>query len=233
MRPKDNENPTDSAQGRLKDILEMCSRRRIAVERVPRSQLDGLGDGNQGVALQTSPYPYTDFLDIIETAQRSTALPFILILDALQDPQNLGTLLRTAEAVGVHGVLLPLAHTATVTPAVVSASSGACEHLQIAQWNLAQAMDILKENEIWLIGLEADEAAQTPTQIGLNRPLALIVGSEGKGMRSLTRNRCDLLLRLPMCGKVASLNAAAAGSVALYLAWQARGFSSSSPLVSD
>ena len=200
----------------------------ITVEKVQRSQLDGLGDGHQGVALQTSAYPYAEFLDIVEAARRSSTLPFILILDTLQDPQNLGTLLRTAEAVGVHGVVLPLRHTATVTPAVVNASSGACEHLRIAQWNLAQAMDILKENEIWLVGLEADEEAQTPAQMDLNRPLALIVGSEGRGMRSLIRNKCDLLLRLPMIGKVASLNAAAAGSVALYLAWQARGFSVSS-----
>ncbi len=210
----------------MKDILTFCNQRHIPIENVARSQLDGFGDGHQGVALQVSPYPYADFLDIIESARQSASLPFILILDTLQDPQNLGTLLRTAEVVGVHGVLLPLRHTVTVTPAVVSASSGACEHLQIAQWNLAQAMDILKQNEIWLVGLEADDSAQTPDKLDLNRPLALIVGSEGKGMRSLVREKCDLLMRLPMCGKVASLNAAAAGSVALYLAWQARGFSS-------
>lgn len=218
----------NSAKGRIDEILEMCGRRRIPVEKAARSQLDGLGYGHQGVAIQVSDYPYADFQDILDIAQNSNILPFILILDTLQDPQNLGTLLRTAEAVGVHGVLLPLRRSATVTPAVVSASSGACEHLQIAQWNLAQAMDILKENEVWLVGLDADDPAQSPEQVDLKRPLALVVGSEGKGMRSLVRSKCDLLLRLPMCGKVASLNAAAAGSIALYLAWQARGYSSTS-----
>jgi 23S rRNA (guanosine2251-2'-O)-methyltransferase len=148
--------------------------------------------------------------------------PFILILDVLQDPQNLGTLLRTAEAVGVHGVLLPLRHAATVTPAVVNASSGASEHLLIAQANLAQAITALKEAGLWVIGLEAGPGAQPPEQVRLDGALALVVGGEGSGMRDLVRKSCDMLLRLPMRGQVASLNAATAGSIALYLASRAR-----------
>jgi len=133
-------------------------------------------------------------------------------------------LLRTAEAVGVHGVLLPLRRTATVTPAVVNASSGATEHLLIAQTNLAQGISILKDHGIWIVGLEGDSSAQEAEKVRLDGSIALVVGNEAEGMRRLVKESCDVLMRLPMRGQVASLNAAVAGSVALYLAWQARGF---------
>ena len=135
----------------------------------------------------------------------------------------MGTLLRTAEAVGVHGVVMPLRRTATVTPAVVAASSGASEHLLIAQANLAQALDILIENNLWAIGLDGGPDSQPLEKVDLKGPLALVVGNEGQGMRRLVRDKCDLLLRLPMRGQIESLNAAVAGSVALYLALKARG----------
>ncbi|MEJ2485685.1 MAG: RNA methyltransferase [Anaerolineales bacterium] len=161
--------------------------------------------------------------EIISRCRRNKIpISFLLLLDTLQDPQNLGTLLRTAEAVGVHGVLIPFAHTATITPAVVSSSSGASEHLLVAQANLAQTISLLKEQDIWVIGLDGGEEAQPPERINLKGGLALVVGSEGDGMRRLVRERCDLLMRLPMRGQVESLNAAVAGSVALYLALAAR-----------
>jgi 23S rRNA (guanosine2251-2'-O)-methyltransferase len=162
--------------------------------------------------------------DILELADQRSEAPFLLILDALQDPQNLGTLLRTAEIVGVHGILLPYKHTATVTPAVVNVSSGACEHLLISQVNLAQSITLLKEAGLWVIGLEGTLDALTPEQVRLDGPLALVVGNEGQGLRPLVRQSCDLLLRLPMRGKIGSFNAAVAGSIALYLAWAARGY---------
>jgi 23S rRNA (guanosine2251-2'-O)-methyltransferase len=211
-------------KGHLSEVLQMCQKRRLPVERVPRRQLDGMGEGHQGVALEAGDYPYTDIQDMLELARQRGDAPFLLILDTLQDPQNLGTLLRTAEIVGVHGVLLPFRRTATVTPAVVSASSGASEHLLIAQTNLAQAIAALKEENVWVIGLEGGPQASLPGQVRLDGAIALVVGNEGEGMRPLVRDSCDLLLRLPMRGKIDSLNAAVAGSVALYLAWQARGF---------
>jgi len=211
-----------SEKGRLAEILKLAAERRLPVERVPRVQLDPLASGHQGVALEVSPFFYSDLTEILSAAKRQSELPFLLILDLLQDPQNLGTLLRTAEAVGVHGVLLPLRQTATITPAVVNASSGASEHLRIAQINLAQAITTLKEAGVWVIGLDASPQAQPPEKVRLDGPLALVVGSEGEGMRALVRKSCDLLLRLPMRGQVASLNAAAAGSIALYLALQKR-----------
>jgi len=211
-------------KGRLEEILHLCKDRKIPVERVPRQRLEAFGNVNQGIALEVSDYLYSDLQGIFNRAKHRSEPPFLLILDTLQDPQNLGTLLRTAESVGVHGVLLPLKQAATVTPAVVHASSGACEHLYLAQVNLAQAITTLKEAGVWVIGLEDDPQAQPVEQARLDGPIALVVGNEGQGMRSLVRDSCDLLVRLPMRGKVASLNAAVAGSVALYLVWQARGF---------
>ena len=200
----------------------MCASRKLPVEHVQRQVLDSISQGHQGVALESSAYSYSTLPDILQAAEKSSEPPFLLILDTLQDPQNLGTLLRAAEAVGVHGVLLPLRRTASVTPAVVNASSGASEHLQIAQANLAQAMITIKETGVWVVGLDAGAQAQPPERVRLDGPLALVVGSEGSGMRDLVRKSCDLLLRLPMRGQVTSLNAATAGSVALYLAYMSR-----------
>jgi len=211
-------------KGRLADILEMAAARKLPIERLARQRLDTINTGSQGVALECGLYPYVNLADLLDLANTRQEKPFLLILDALQDPQNLGTLLRTAEAAGVHGILLPLKHTVTITPAVVNASAGASEHLLVAQANLAQAIASLKQAGLWVIGLEGGPDAQTPHQLRLDGPLALVVGSEGQGMRPLVRSSCDALLRLPMRGKVESLNAAVAGSIALYLARQARGF---------
>ena len=211
-------------KGRLDEILELSTSLDLKVEWVPRSQIESLGSGHQGVALEVSSYPYCDLFDILESANQHGEPPLILILDTLQDPQNLGTLLRTAEVVGVHGILLPYRRTATVTPAVVSASSGASEHLLITQTNLAQAIGALKDEDIWIIGLDGGPEGQAPDEIRLDGALALVVGNEGEGMRRLVKESCDLLLRLPMRGQIDSLNAAIAGSVALYLAWQARSY---------
>ena len=211
-------------KGRLLEILRLCQERKLPVERLSRSQLDSRIPGNQGVALETSGYPYAALPDLLALAEQRQEPPLLLVLDTLQDPQNLGTLLRTAESMGVHGVLLPFRHTVLVTPAVVHASSGASEHLLVAQANLAQAIETLKEADIWVVGLEASPQARLPGEVRLDGPLALVVGSEGEGMRPLVRAGCDVLLRLPIRGQVASLNAAVAGSIALFLAWQARQF---------
>ncbi len=209
-------------KGRLAEILQKCVSNRIPVERVNRSRLEALDPSAQGLALEASHYPYVEVADILDLAQERAEDPFLLILDTLQDPQNLGTLLRTAEAVGVHGVLLPFRHTATITPAVVHASSGASEHLRIAQANLAQAIASLQEMNIWVLGLDSGPDATDISKVQLKGPLALVVGNEGEGMRPLVRSSCDQIASLPMRGKIESLNAAVAGSVALYLAWQAR-----------
>jgi 23S rRNA (guanosine2251-2'-O)-methyltransferase len=214
-------------KGRLPDILQLAAQRKLPVERQPREILEQCGPHHQGVALETSGYPYSHLEAILGLAEKRGEAPFLLILDTLQDPQNLGALLRTAEATGVHGVLLPLRQTATITPAVVHASSGACEHLLITQVNLAQAIARLKERDIWVVGLEDSPQAQLPERVRLDGALAIVVGNEGEGLRRLIRDSCDLLVRLPMRGQIESLNAAVAGSIALYLAQQSRARSSS------
>jgi 23S rRNA (guanosine2251-2'-O)-methyltransferase len=208
----------------LSSALELARKRSLPIEEVRRKELDGISDGHQGIALQAGDYPYVGFGELLKHTTSASSPPFLLILDTLQDPQNLGTLLRTAEVVGVHGVILPQHRTATVTPAVVNASSGASEHLWISQHNLAQAISEFKKGDIWVIGLEADNQAQPLDKVHLDGAIALVVGSEGEGMRRLVRESCDVLLRLPMQGQIASLNAAVAGSVALYMVWQAREF---------
>jgi 23S rRNA (guanosine2251-2'-O)-methyltransferase len=209
-------------KGRLSDILGLAKERKIPVRRVPRGQLDRLKANHQGVALEAGGYPYAELTDIFELADERGEPLFVLLLDALNDPQNFGTLLRTAEAVGVHGVVIPLARTVGVTPAVVNASSGASEHMLVAAANLHQAISALKESGAWVIGLEGGGAAQEPETVRLDGAIGLVVGSEETGMRPLTAKSCDLLMKLPMRGEIASLNAAVAGSVALYLAYLAR-----------
>lgn len=211
-------------KGRLVNILDLCREEKVPIEQVPRAQLDRIQPGNQGLLLETSGYPYVSLLDILELSRQRTESPLILILDTLQDPQNLGALLRTAEVVGVHGILLPFRRTATVTPAVVNASSGASEHLLVTQANLSQAITTLKEHDVWVIGFDSGLDAQLVERNVLNGSLALVIGAEGEGMRPLVRKSCDQVLRLPMRGRIESLNAAVAGSIALYLAWEARGF---------
>ena len=177
----------------------------------------------QGVALECDDYPYVDLEECLHAAKLAGEPPLLLILDHLQDPQNLGTLIRTAETMGVHGVIMPDRRAVRVTPAVSNASAGAVEHLRVAQvTNLNRAIDELKKRHVWVAGL--DSAATTPTlaQARLDGALALVVGSEGEGISRLTREKCDFLVRLPMHGVVESLNAAVAGSIVLYAARQAR-----------
>jgi 23S rRNA (guanosine2251-2'-O)-methyltransferase len=210
-------------KGRLAEILRMAKELKVPVERVQRGRLDKVHDNHQGVVAEVGEYAYSDIIDMLDQARAKDEQPFILLLDSLNDPQNFGTLLRTAEAVGVHGVVIPLAHTVEVTPAVVNASSGASEHLRVARSNLAQAIDALKVENVWVVGLDQHgETIGEKTQRHLTGAVGLVVGSEGEGIRQLTRAKCDIILQLPMRGQIESLNAAVAGSVALYLAYLAR-----------
>ena len=209
-------------RGRLTEILDLAARRNIPVERVPRTRLDKLGDSHQGLALEVSGYPYVGLADILENAGERHEPLFVLILDTLQNPQNLGTLIRTAESVGVHGILIPTHRAAEITPAVVSASAGASEHMLVVQANLAQSIDELKEAGAWVVGLDESPESKSLSDVRLDGALVVVVGSEGEGLRPLVKSKCDFLLRLPMQGQVESLNAAVAGSVVLYLSYLAR-----------
>ena len=211
--------------GTLADAVAQAKAQDIPVEMVDKrlleSRLHGLN--HQGVILECSEYPYSDLDDMLSLAKSRNEMPFILLLDHLQDPQNLGTLLRTAEIVGIHGVIIPGRRAAEITPSVVNASSGAVEHLHIAVvTNLAQSIEKLQKHGVWVVGIEDDEKAQYYDQADLNLPLAVVLGSEGAGMARLTRERCDFMVKLPMHGQIQSLNVAVAGSVVLYHALHAR-----------
>ena len=203
-------------------ILDLAEARGLSLQWVPRDQIERISPAAQGIILEAGEYPYVNVDDMLATAAARAEAPFLLVLDSLQDPQNLGTLIRTAEAVGLHGLLIPPRQAARVTPAVVSASAGAAEHMAVAQVNLAAALRDLKKAGLWAVGLDHGAESRTAAEIDLSGPLAVVVGSEGQGMRRLVRESCDLLMRLPMVGQIESMNAAVAGSIALYKAFEAR-----------
>ncbi len=208
--------------GIIGGIVAAARLRGCPVLEASRQIMDQVGAANhQGVLAEVSTYSYVDFDDLLQRAAAPDAL--YLVLDHLQDVQNVGTLLRTAEAMGVTGVALPERRAAGITPAVVNASAGAVEHLAIALvGNLAQALAELKAAGVWVVGLDAGADTVPLARADLTGRLALVVGAEGAGLARLLRERCDWLLSIPMYGRVDSLNAAVAGSVALVAARQAR-----------
>jgi 23S rRNA (guanosine2251-2'-O)-methyltransferase len=212
-------------RGVVSDVIAQAEARGLPIKRLPRRMLDDLAEGasHQGAVLRTSAYPYVELEALTEEARQRDEKPFILILDLLQDPQNVGTLLRAADSVGVHGVVIQDRRGVAITPASVNASSGAVEHLNVVQVNnLVNAMKKLKELGVWMAGLTVGPNVLPIDRADLNIPIGLVLGSEGEGMRRLVRDTCDLLITLPMRGHVQSLNVATAGAVALYTAWQAR-----------
>jgi 23S rRNA (guanosine2251-2'-O)-methyltransferase len=211
-------------QGVLDQILLRAEKARIPVEFVPRHLLDQINNQHQGIVADVDPYPYVNLADIIEKLKATDENGLILILDTIQDPQNLGTLLRTAEVTGVQGVVLPKRRGVGITPAVTRSSAGASEHLEIAQENLVQAIREFKKIDLWIAGLDMTSDAQILEKTNLTGPLGLVVGSEGAGLRRLVRESCDYLIKLPMRRNIKSLNAAVAGSIALYAVWQSRGY---------
>ena len=209
-------------------IVREAERRGVAVEYVPRQRLDQLSQGavHQGCLAIVSARRYATIEQMLALAEEKHEDPFLLILDAIQDVNNLSSVLRTAEAAGVHGVILPRHEAAEINATVVKTSAGATEHLLVAQeTNLTRAIDALKKLNIWVIGL-AGEAKTDYDKADLTGPLALVVGNEAKGISRLVREHCDLLIKLPMRGVINSLNAAVAGSIALYEAMRPRATSS-------
>lgn len=202
----------------LEKLVLHATRLRIPIVELEGGSLTALSgfDGHQGVALVVEPRQFASLDDVLARAVERGEPPFVLALDSLEDPQNLGTLLRSAEAAGVHGVLFPTRRQAPLTPAAVKASAGAVEHLLLCPVNdLAGALADLHVRGLRVAGSEAD-AALTARQADLRGPLVLVVGSEGQGLGPTVRRRCDLLVRIPMRGAVGSLNAAVAGSILLF-----------------
>lgn len=202
----------------LDTLHELAERRRIRVETLDRRELDRrAGDHHQGVLAEAEPFAYAHISDLLAKADERGEPPLLLALDSLQDPQNFGTLLRTAQACGAHGVLIPSHRAVGVTPAVSNASAGAVEHLLVAQvTNLARSLAELKSGGVWIYGLAVD-AGQSFWETDLTGPVALVVGSESSGLGRLVRETCDVLIQIPMArGAIQSLNASVAGSLVLY-----------------
>ena len=198
---------------RLRGLMRLATERGVEIDRIPRLMLDDAtrGANHQGIALEAEPYRYAEFEDLL------AAPGTVLVLDHLQDPQNVGTLFRAAEAAGVAGVVIAEDRAAAVTPAVVNASAGAVEHLRVAAVpNLARALEALKGSGRWVAGLDAGAGATNIFATEIPTPAVLVVGAEGAGLGANLRKHCDLLLALPMRGRVDSLNAATAGAIAIY-----------------
>jgi len=208
------------------ECLALAQRRGVRVDRVSPSDFRIPDDDahHQGLAVEVGPYPYTPWEDLLQRLRRSGEPPFVLALDHIQDPQNLGALLRTADAMGVHGVLIPVDRASGVTPAAVRASAGAAEHLAVAQVvNLVRSMESLKKEELWFTGLEKWETSRPLSAMDFKGPVGLVVGSEGYGLGRLVRETCDFLAEIPMLGRVGSLNAGVAGAIAMYEIRRQRG----------
>ena len=199
----------------LEAIALLARQHGVPLVHVSRQTLDRLGEHHQGVAAEAEPFPTVALEEILAAAASSGRPPLLLILDEVQDPQNVGSLLRTAAALGAHGVVLPKHRAAGITPAVERASAGAISWLRIHQaTNLVRVIDQLREQGVWVYGLDPRAPARYD-EVDLTGPLALVVGSEGKGIRRLVGEHCDRLLRIPMAGTLDSLNVAVAGSIIL------------------
>lgn len=203
--------------GSISEILGLAKTSGIVVEFAKSERLDKLTEGlrHQGVVALAAPIRFHSLEEVLELARTKNEVPFLLLLDELQDPQNVGALIRTADAAGVHGVLLPKRRSCPLNAVVAKISAGAVEYVPVVQiGNIAQTLDELKTQGFWVAGADMDGAEYYKSN--LTGPMVIVIGAEGKGLGRLVKEKCDLIVSLPMQGGVASLNAAAAGAVLLY-----------------
>lgn len=213
----------NSKKGQAQQILSLAKEKGVSIQFVPKKKLDQMFSGNhQGVAAQVAAYQYSDLDDLFRLAEQRKEQPFFLLLDEIEDPHNLGSIMRTADSVGAHGIIIPKRRSVGLTQAVAKASTGAIEYIPVARvTNLARTIEELKERGVWIVGTDAKGAEDYRTLDG-QMPLALVIGSEGKGMSRLIREKCDFLVKLPMIGKVTSLNASVAASLLMYEVYRKR-----------
>ena len=200
----------------VQELTELAGLHMVRVERVDRSRLDHLygASGHQGVVAVVGAYGYFSLEDILEKCPDSPAL--ILVLDGIQDPMNLGSLIRSADGAGACGVIVPRERAAPLTPSAIKASAGAVEHMPVSRVvNLARTLDRLKEEGFWIVGTEAD-CPDNLYEAKLPERLALVIGGEGRGVRRLVKEKCDLLVHIPLRGRISSLNASIAGALAMF-----------------
>jgi 23S rRNA (guanosine2251-2'-O)-methyltransferase len=204
-----------------RQAAEIFSRARelgLRVQKVPRERLATLAEGgvHQGVVAELRSFQYAELADLLEAAEASGEPPLVVVLDGVQDPHNLGAIIRSAHALGAHGVVIPRDRAAQVTGAVTKAAAGATEHTPVARVvNLSRALEELKEAGLWVAAADPS-SSQALWEARLDGPLALVVGAEGGGIRENVLSHCDLRLRIPMAGQVASLNASVSAGLLLY-----------------
>ncbi|AJH80183.1 MULTISPECIES: 23S rRNA (guanosine(2251)-2'-O)-methyltransferase RlmB [Heyndrickxia] len=212
-----------SQKGAMKQVMELARERKVAVQFVPKKRIDQVADGaHQGVLALVAAYRYAETGDMFKLAKERNEHPFILILDELEDPHNLGSILRTADAVGAHGVIIPKRRSVALTATVAKASTGAIEHIPVARvTNLSQTIAGLKQQGLWIAGTDASGTTDY-RQMDADLPLGLVIGSEGRGMSRIVKEACDFLIRLPMAGHVTSLNASVAAGLLMYEVYRKR-----------
>ena len=205
-------------EGSVAEIAALAKERGIVVQYVERAKIESLAGGHrhQGVLAYVAPVPYAELDDILKAAEETGEAPFLVLLDELEDPHNLGALLRTADATGVHGILIPKRRSVSLNATVAKTSAGAVEYVPVARiGNIAQTLKKLKEKGFWVAGADMD-GEKAYYEADLTGPLVLVVGSEGRGMSRLTKDACDFIVSMPMVGRINSLNASVAGSILMY-----------------
>lgn len=204
--------------GSIHKILAIAKERKIIVTEIEKNKLNQIAQtpNNQGVIAIVPPYDYCEVKDILDEAKRKNEKPFILILDGIEDPHNLGSIIRTAETAGVHGIIIPKRRAASVNSTVSKVSAGAVEYMKIARVNnINETIRYLKEQDIWICGTDMDTDT-IYTKQDYKMPIAIVIGSEGFGMSRLVKENCDFLVKIPMKGRITSLNASVSAGIIMY-----------------
>lgn len=214
----------EQSKGSTKAVIDLAKRNRVFVQAVPKKKLDQLSgtSNHQGVIASIAAYRYAGLDDLFGRAEERDEQPFFILLDEIEDPHNLGSILRTADASGAHGVIIPKRRSASLTSVVAKASAGAIEYVPVARvTNLARTIDELKKRGVWLAGTAAD-GSQDYREPDYDIGIGLVMGNEGKGMSRLVKEKCDFLIKLPMAGGVSSLNASVAAALIMYEVYRKR-----------
>ena len=207
----------DGSEGSVSKIVALAREKGVIVDFVPKEKIDAMAPGvkHQGVVAKVSEYKYADMEEVFARAEASGEDPFIIILDEISDPHNLGAIIRTAECAGAHGVVIPKRRAASLTQTVALSAAGAIENMPVVQvTNLARTIEDLKEKGVWVGAADMD--GETYYEANLTGPIAIVIGNEGKGVGRLVKEKCDFVLSIPMFGKINSLNASNAAAVLLY-----------------
>lgn len=210
--------------GSINKIIAIAKERKIIISELERSKLNQIAqtENNQGVIAIVPPYDYCEVEDILEVAKKRQEEAFILILDGIEDPHNLGSIIRTAETAGVHGIIIPKRRACGVNSTVSKVSAGAVQHMKIARVNnINETIKFLKQNDIWICGTDG-QAKTYYFQQDFKMPIAIVIGSEGYGMSRLVKENCDFLVKIPMNGKITSLNASVSAGIVMYEATRQR-----------